>query len=363
MAQCVGFERIWLVAEEQQSEKLHEALAGSDACVMSFADLKLAEMSGAVLVLVACFLPESVFLQNIIQQEFPDNQCYASENALLLPATSLHACLQTFPNAASSRTLFDHIRASISEAHWGALETQGMAIRQQVDQQAAESILLAGLIKESDGPLARLINRRISLAVTRRLMNTQITPDQMTWLNLVIGLFAALCFAVPTHGFQVLGGALFLAHSILDGCDGELARLKFMESRRGGLFDFWSDNIVHAAVFTAMGVAWYITAASGWALLCSFLAVGGALVSATLIYMHSMRGKAASGPLYTSVSKAKETSTLARIADLLSRRDFIYLVLLLAIVNKTHWFLIITAIGAPVYAALLLFVIRRDSRC
>src|SRR2546426_3192414 len=38
-----------------------------------------------------------------------------------------------------------------------------------------------------------------------------------------------------------------LAHSILDGCDGELARLKFQHSRWGAVLDFWCDNVVHVA--------------------------------------------------------------------------------------------------------------------
>jgi len=318
-----------------------------------------------VLVLAADFLPTATFLQGIVGQETSRMLYAVAEDALLLPADALHACLPsvlTVEDATCSRTLFENIHASIPASDWHALEIQGISIRSKQDQQVAESTLLTGLVKKSDGPLARLINRKISLAVTRRLMHTHTTPDQMTWVSLIIGLLAALCFAVPAYGLQVAGGILFLAHSILDGCDGELARLKFMESKRGGIFDFWSDNIVHAAVFTAMGVAWYHASDSQWALLCSVLAVGGALVSAGLIYMHSMRGKTASGPLYTSVSKAEQKSPLARIADLLSRRDFIYLVLLLAIFDKTYWFLIVTAIGSPIYAVLLSFVIWRDRR-
>ena len=43
------------------------------------------------------------------------------------------------------------------------------------------------------------------------------------------------------------------AHSILDGCDGELARLKFQESRWGGILDFWGDNVVHSVIFAVHG--------------------------------------------------------------------------------------------------------------
>ena len=60
---------------------------------------------------------------------------------------------------------------------------------------------------------------------------------------------------------QTIGALLFLAHSILDGCDGELARLKFQQSRWGGVLDFWGDNVVHTVIFACMGVGWSLSAA------------------------------------------------------------------------------------------------------
>ncbi len=225
-----------------------------------------------------------------------------------------------------------------------------------------ENTLLTRLVKDTEGMMSRLVNRRISLAVTRRLMNRSVTPNRMTWISMGIGLFGALFFLLPGQGAQVTGASLFLLHSILDGCDGELARLKFLESRAGGIFDYWSDNIVHVAVFACIGIGWAIHGGDLWAGLLSLLAVAGTLISAWLVFDHTMRGKKAGGPLYTSVSVKRENSTLVRIADLLSRRDFIYLVLLLALFGKVHWFLIMAAAGAPAYTIILLVIMKQDRR-
>ncbi len=238
----------------------------------------------------------------------------------------------------------------------------GIPVHDETGRKQMENRLLAGLVKDTEGMMSRLVNRRISLAVTRRLMDRNVTPNQMTWLSMAMGLCGAALFLLPGWGTQFVAALLFLLHSILDGCDGELARLKFQESRAGGIFDYWSDNIVHVAVFSCMGVEWVTHGGGAPALFSSLLAVGGTLMSAWLVFEHTMRDKKEDGPLYTSVSERNGDSILIHIADFLSRRDFIYLVVLLAMLDRIHGFLAITAIGAPVYALVLLAIIRKDKR-
>jgi len=244
----------------------------------------------------------------------------------------------------------------------GDVTIRDIPVNDEDGRKQLENKLLAELVKGTEGVMSRLVNRRISLAVTRRLMNHNVTPNQMTWVSMGIGLLGALFFLLPGQIAQIAGALLFLLHSILDGCDGELARLKFQESRFGGIFDYWSDNIVHVAVFACIGIGWAQHEGGSYALLFSLLAVGGTLISAWLVFEHTMCGKKDDGPLYTSVSTKNGKSMLVRIADLLSRRDFIYLVVLLALFGKVHWFLIMTAAGAPVYALVLLMIISKDKR-
>jgi len=244
----------------------------------------------------------------------------------------------------------------------GNVTIRDIPVCDEAGRKQLENRLLAGLVKDTEGIMAKLVNRRVSLAVTRRLMNHNVTPNQMTWVSMGIGLLGALFFLPSNQNAQIVGALLFLMHSILDGCDGELARLKFQESRLGGIFDYWSDNIVHVAVFTCIGIGWAQQGGGSYALLFSLLAVGGTLMSAWLVFEHTMRARKDSGPLYTSVSTENGKSMLVRIADLLSRRDFIYLVVLLALFGKIHWFLIMTAAGAPAYALVLLSIIAKDKR-
>jgi hypothetical protein len=72
-----------------------------------------------------------------------------------------------------------------------------------------------------------------------------------------------------------------------------------------------------------------------------------------------MRIKDDSGPLFTSVSAAPD-NRLARLLDAASRRDFIYLVLILALFGKSNWFLLLAALGAPIFFILLVFLALRE---
>jgi 1L-myo-inositol 1-phosphate cytidylyltransferase / CDP-L-myo-inositol myo-inositolphosphotransferase len=227
------------------------------------------------------------------------------------------------------------------------------------DAQAAERHLLRSVVKETDGFMARHVERPISLAISRRLCATSITPNQMTLVSFAIGLAGAPFFLSASAAGQTVGALLLLAHSILDGCDGELARLRFQESRWGGVLDFWVDNIVHVITFACMALGWSRASGSVLPLWLGAAAVLGTLGSAGFVYWRVIRPKAGPGPVYTSVSTAP-TRPLARLLDALSRRDFIYLVLALALFGKVSWFLLLTAFGAPVFFFLVLGLAWRE---
>ncbi|HEY5812842.1 MAG TPA: CDP-alcohol phosphatidyltransferase family protein [Terrimicrobiaceae bacterium] len=217
-----------------------------------------------------------------------------------------------------------------------------------------EAWLLRGLIKDSEGFMSRYVERKISLSVTRKLVNTPVTPNAMTFLSLAIGIVGAFCFIPAKNSSHLVGAFLFWLHSVLDGCDGELARLKFAESRWGGLLDFWGDNVVHAAVFSAIAAGVYIKKPSRAPVLLAASAVSGTLLSASMVYWTTMRSKPADGPLFTSVIKSSSPhlgnfQPAEKIADLLARRDFIYLVGALAMAGRVKWFLWMGSIGAPLY--------------
>jgi phosphatidylglycerophosphate synthase len=163
----------------------------------------------------------------------------------------------------------------------------------------------------------------------------------MTLMSLAAGLLGAPFFLSAEWGHQLTGALLLLTHSILDGCDGELARLKFLESRSGALLDFWGDNLVHVAVFACMAGGWALAIDAAWPLLLGAAAVAGTVASAmSMMSRQAIRTREFGDDLAGRVTRA------------LANRDFIYLVVLLALLGKAHWFLVLVAAGSPIFVVL-----------
>lgn len=233
-------------------------------------------------------------------------------------------------------------------------EIDPMVLEKLQDIPVAERRLLRGLVKETDGFMARHFDRHISLQISRRLAPTSVKPSQVTLISIAIGLLGAPFFLSELWYWQVLGALLFLLHSIVDGCDGELARLKFQESKYGGILDFWGDNIVHVGVFACMAVGWAQSAAGTWPLWLGATAIIATLGSAGLVYWRQLRPKDGNGPLLASVADSSG-DFLAGTLDALSRRDFIYMVPMLALFGKANWLLLFAAVGTPIFFFLLVF--------
>jgi phosphatidylglycerophosphate synthase len=250
--------------------------------------------------------------------------------------------LSAASRARNAGELLAALRGRFREAGWPA-DRAGRFVVDLEHLPRAETWLLRGLIKPSEGFMSRHVERRLSLALTRRLVTTGITPNAMTLVSVGIGLLGAPCFLSSRPAVQLAGALLFLTHSILDGCDGELARLKFLESRYGAMLDFWGDNVVHVAVFLAMAVGWSASLGSAWPLL-----VGAVAIAATLGAAATLAGHAGPGPADAP------SSWKARLADALAHRDFIYLVVVLAAVGKAWWFLALVATGTPLFLLLCL---------
>jgi 1L-myo-inositol 1-phosphate cytidylyltransferase / CDP-L-myo-inositol myo-inositolphosphotransferase len=242
--------------------------------------------------------------------------------------------------------LLTALRARFDESKLDADQTGRFPMIEPGDARPAEAWLLRSLIKQREGFMSRHFERKISLAITRRLAATNVTPDVITLVSVGIGLLGASFFLSSSSAYQLLGALLFLTHSILDGCDGELARLKFMESPRGAILDFWGDNVVHVGVFACMAVGLSFAQEATWP-----LALGALTVLATL-------GAAASQSraIMLDTAVGADAIWIARCAEAFSHRDFIYLVIALAALGKAHVFLILASIGTPIFFVLLLWV-------
>jgi len=117
-----------------------------------------------------------------------------------------------------------------------------------------EKLLLKSLVPPKDGIVSRVINRRFSLRITRLLVPTKVTPNQITFLSFLTAAASASLFAL---GYPLPGGLLAQFTSILDGVDGEIARLKFLRSKFGELFDSILDRYGDFLIAAGMACSWY----------------------------------------------------------------------------------------------------------
>jgi CDP-L-myo-inositol myo-inositolphosphotransferase len=112
----------------------------------------------------------------------------------------------------------------------------------------ARSLLMEKLRKKTDGPVSRIFNRPISIRISRLLVKTVVTPNQISLMSFIIAIFAAIFFYLGDYIYLVIGGILVHLSSIIDGCDGEVARLKFKETLYGGWFDSVLDRYADAII-------------------------------------------------------------------------------------------------------------------
>lgn len=143
-----------------------------------------------------------------------------------------------------------------------------------------------------DGIVARLLNKHLSVAISVALADSPITPNIMTTIAFAFALVGLFLTALGGYWGFFIGALLIQIQSVLDGCDGELARMRYQSSRLGAWYDTVVDDII--------GVVWVATLGIGvmnsgghylWA-------IGGVMtamlygVAVGLIYIALIRAKA-----------------------------------------------------------------------
>jgi len=214
---------------------------------------------------------------------------------------------------------------------------------------AAEAQLLRSLGREGDSLLVRMVDRRLSQAITKRLMRTSVTPNQITLGSAAVGLMGAFCLAQPSQALQVLGSLLFLFSTIMDGCDGEIARLTFQESAFGAKLDLIMDNVVHLVLFPSIALGLYRREYDTLYFVLGCLTLGGILASIAVYLPYLLR-------------RQKMHSTLARLYEHLASRDFAYVLPVLALIDRLEWFLWAAAVGAYLFAGAWIVLATRERR-
>lgn len=143
----------------------------------------------------------------------------------------------------------------------------------------AEDILLANLKKISDGPVSRYLNRPISRRITKYLLRTNITPNFVSLFSFTLSILGGLFFFLGGYVNLAIGGILAQASSIVDGCDGEVARLRFQTTEFGGWFDAVLDRYADAFLLFALTCHIYFGMGDFLILFIGFLAIIGTFMN------------------------------------------------------------------------------------
>ena len=193
------------------------------------------------------------------------------------------------------------------------------------------------VISHSDSPIIdRYIIRKISGFITGLLVNTPVTPNQVTIISLILGIASAAFFSHGAHTYTIIAGLFYFISTVFDQCDGEVARHKQMTSDFGKTFDIIVDSIVNATITIGITIAIYKTNGSGLSIIAGLLAMTGIVISLLLT-------------TYFSHENNNNTGT-KEMLDRLNNKDFFYIIMLASVIfNQMIWFLLIMAIGTNIY--------------
>lgn len=203
----------------------------------------------------------------------------------------------------------------------------------------AERKLWASLTSTADGLVDRFLNRPLGRPLSKLLVRTPISPNQVSIVSIFVGLAAAWFFA---RGNFIAGALIFQLCAIIDCVDGDLARALFKQSRLGKWLDLGGDQIVHFSVFAAIGIGVARLDPSVPALALGASAALGVLLCFAVIIRALRQPAAQRGPL------------LNKLLDATANRDFSVLLLALAIFGRMDLFLWMAGIGIHLFWIALL---------
>jgi phosphatidylglycerophosphate synthase len=228
------------------------------------------------------------------------------------------------------------------------------------DHLLAEQKLDKWLVKPTDGVFARM-NRKVSIPISRQLIKFPITPNMVSLFTLGVSFMAGAFFAAAGRRNMLLGALLSVFASILDGCDGEVARLTFQESAFGCWLETVCDYLYYVFIFAGMmiGLLGRGPIYMVWGSLLFF----GAVASFVTIALQRHRIAAARPEQYLSLWQAQASRRssnpflyLGRHTEFLIRRCCMpYLILAFALFGATYMAFIGAAVGSNIVWPIALY--------
>jgi len=266
-------------------------------------------------------IPGDVIYHPKLLPRFLDHVAAADANAdaqqaehprvLIASEDNDHAVLLIPPGALDDTALSDGSLAKVVTAlavrevlaridivqHWSQTQREALFIVPATTQgrHRARGLLMKLNWRPHDGLVAGLVNKHVSVPISLSLVNVDfITPNVMTGVAFVIALVGIGLTTLGTYSSFLIGAALVQIQSILDGCDGEIARLRYLTSRFGAWFDTVVDDTIGILWIIAVGIGMTrMTGQWGW-LALGLTSTALYSIALGLLYYTLIRGHAQS---------------------------------------------------------------------
>ncbi|WP_079148481.1 CDP-alcohol phosphatidyltransferase family protein [Streptomyces agglomeratus] len=213
----------------------------------------------------------------------------------------------------------------------------------------------------------RLYMREVSLRVDRHLVNTRVTPNQLTYVMTVAGALAAPALLVPGVTGALLGVLMVQLYLLLDCVDGEIARWKKQYSLAGVYLDRVAAYLCDAAVLVGFGLRAADLWGEGrvdwlWAFLGTLAALGAILIKAEtdLVGVARHQGgmppvkESASEPRSSGMALARKAAAALKFHRLVLGVEASLLILAAAIADSVRDDLFFSRLGVAVLAGIAL---------
>jgi phosphatidylglycerophosphate synthase len=213
--------------------------------------------------------------------------------------------------------------------------------------------------RSADGLTAYWVNRPISLLMSRYLVNTPFTPNHVTTFGLILGLLAAWFVSYGTWLEIALGGILLQVSSIIDGVDGELARMRLTSSHSGEWFDTICDDVINLSFLSGLGYATWSASGEQWIAYYTAGVVAISLTGVTQLYLELIRdGKASHNNVEWSFERGQTgpmTQVMVGFSWIAKRDTYTLLLMCLTVANLpgvTFWIMSVGALIVGGYTIL-----------
>lgn len=271
-----GVDSVFLLCGRKIKQDVWEHFHGAedhrlpDVKIQDPADLPVAELPERFLVLDGNRVFHNNLFSNAVRQEEP--VAYRQEGQPAGIAVSQ-------PGLAVDSTLFNSLKMQDLPAG-----TFAQSAETPTEVREAKRLVFKSLIKSTDGWFSVHLNRPVSISISKVLVRYPIHPNLVTLFTFLVGVASGIFPMLGSYMGFAVGGVLYHLASILDGVDGEIARVKFLGSRTGQWLDTVCDDLTNAIYLAGVTVGVYRSMDSGLLLGLGVTAVALDVITVSIMY-------------------------------------------------------------------------------